>query len=83
MITRPSCVPRKSTSPRRSTQLMRSHSDVVGTFMQLTVPILIDVYAASVNLSLRTKTLTGLLKAISFLDAEGLKRVLAVSGPSL
>ena len=38
------------------TQLMRSHPDVVGTFMQLTVPILIDVYAASVNLSLRTKT---------------------------
>uniref|UniRef100_D8Q152 HECT-type E3 ubiquitin transferase n=1 Tax=Schizophyllum commune (strain H4-8 / FGSC 9210) TaxID=578458 RepID=D8Q152_SCHCM len=59
------------------TQLMRSHPDLVGTFMQLTVPILIDVYAASVNLSLRTKTLTGLLKAISFLDAEGLKRVLA------
>ncbi|KAL1748215.1 hypothetical protein HDZ31DRAFT_79908 [Schizophyllum fasciatum] len=58
------------------TQLMRSHPNVVGTFMQLIVPILIDVYAASVNLSLRTKTLTGLLKAVSFLDAEGLKRVL-------
>ncbi|TRM65525.1 hypothetical protein BD626DRAFT_489037 [Schizophyllum amplum] len=58
------------------TELMRSHPEVVGTFMQLIVPILIDVYAASVNISLRTKTLTGLLKAVSFLDADGIQQVL-------
>ncbi|KAF5336718.1 hypothetical protein D9758_015081 [Tetrapyrgos nigripes] len=57
------------------TELLRSKPDVVGRFMQLTVPILIDVYAASVNTPVRVKTLTGLLKAVNFLDAEGLKRV--------
>ncbi|THU92737.1 hypothetical protein K435DRAFT_671560 [Dendrothele bispora CBS 962.96] len=57
------------------TELLRSKPDVVGRFMQLTVPILIDVYAASVNTPVRVKTLTGLLKAVSFLDPEGLKRV--------
>ncbi|KAJ3931783.1 MAG: hypothetical protein NXY57DRAFT_1048760 [Lentinula lateritia] len=58
------------------TQLLRSKPAVVGRFMQLTVPILIDVYAASVNTPVRVKTLTGLLKAASFLDADGLKQVL-------
>jgi hypothetical protein len=61
------------------TDLLRSKPLVVGRFMQLTVPILIDVYAASVITPVRVKTMTGLLKAVSFLDAEGLKRVLTVS----
>lgn len=60
------------------TELLRSKPDVVGRFMQLTVPVLIDVYAASVITPVRVKTLTGLLKAVGFLDAEGLKRVLTV-----
>ena len=47
--------------------------------MQLLVPILIDVYAASVFTPVRIKTLTGRLKAVSFLDGDGLKRVLMVS----
>ncbi|KAJ6534683.1 hypothetical protein DFH09DRAFT_1180315, partial [Mycena vulgaris] len=57
-------------------ELLRSKPAVVGRFMQLMVPILIDVYAASVITPVRVKTLTGLLKAVSFLDADGLKRVL-------
>ncbi|KAK7025056.1 ubiquitin fusion degradation protein 4 [Favolaschia claudopus] len=57
-------------------ELLRSKPEVVGRFMDLTVPILIDVYAASVITPVRVKTLTGLLKAVSFLDADGLKRVL-------
>jgi len=65
------------------TELLRSKPDVVGRFMQLTVPILIDVYAASVNTPVRVKTLTGLLKAVSFLDAEGLKKVFTVSKTDL
>lgn len=60
------------------TELLRSKPIVVGRFMQLMVPILIDVYAASVITPVRVKTLTGLLKAVSFLDADGLKQVLAV-----
>ncbi|KAF9071607.1 hypothetical protein BDP27DRAFT_1382427 [Rhodocollybia butyracea] len=47
------------------TELLRSKTEVVGRFMQLMVPILIDVYAASVN-----------TPAASFLDADGLKQVL-------
>ncbi|RDB23948.1 Ubiquitin fusion degradation protein 4 [Hypsizygus marmoreus] len=58
------------------TEMLRSKPEVVGRFMQLMVPILIDVYAASVITPVRVKTMTGLLKAVSFLDAEGLKRVL-------
>jgi E3 ubiquitin-protein ligase TRIP12 len=66
-----------ATSPATDrTELLRSKPAVVGRFMQLTVPILIDVYAASVNTPVRVKTLTGLLKAASFLDADGLKQVL-------
>lgn len=67
-----------SASPDR-TELLRSKPTVVGRFMQLIVPILIDVYAASVITPVRVKTLTGLLKAVSFLDGDGLKRVLTVS----
>jgi E3 ubiquitin-protein ligase TRIP12 len=58
--------------------LLRSKAAVVGRFMQLMVPILVDVYAASVITPVRVKTLTGLLKAVSFLDGEGLKKVLTV-----
>ncbi|KAF8889303.1 hypothetical protein BD779DRAFT_1611065 [Infundibulicybe gibba] len=58
------------------TELLRSKPDVVGRFLQLMVPILIDVYAASVSTPIRVKTMTGLLKSVSFLDGDGLKRVL-------
>lgn len=60
------------------TDLLRSKPAVVGRFMELMVPILVDVYAASVITPVRVKTLTGLLKAASFLDGDGLKRVLIV-----
>lgn len=60
------------------TELLRSKPAVVDRFMQLMVPILIDVYAASVITPVRVKSLTGLLKAVSFLDGDGIKRVLKV-----
>lgn len=60
-------------------ELLRSKHEVVSRFMQLTVPVLIDVYAASVVTPVRLKTLTGLLKAVGFLEGEDLKRVLTVS----
>ena len=59
-------------------ELLRSKPDVVVRFMQLIVPILVDVYAASVAIPVRAKCLTALLKAISFLDCEVIKRVLKV-----
>ncbi|KAI6008984.1 ubiquitin-protein ligase [Pisolithus marmoratus] len=44
------------------TELLRSKPDAVGRFMRLIVPVLIDVYAASVITPIRIKTLTGLLR---------------------
>ncbi|KAF9221474.1 hypothetical protein BS17DRAFT_758087 [Gyrodon lividus] len=58
------------------TELLRSKPDVVGRFMQLMVPILIDVYAASVITPIRVKTLTGLLKAVGFLEGDELRAAL-------
>lgn len=69
----------KEPSPDR-TEMLRGKPEVVGRFMQLTVPILVDVYAASVVTTVRIKTLTGLRKAISYLEADGIERVLTVSG---
>ncbi len=60
------------------TDMLRSQPVVVARFMQLLVPILVDVYAASVITPVRIKTLTGLLKAVGFLEPEGLKPVLMV-----
>lgn len=70
-------MPPKDTTPDRS-ELLRSHPEVVGRFLHLMVPILVDVYAASVITPVRVKTLTGLLKAVSFLDGDELKEVFKV-----
>ena len=59
--------------------MLRGKPEVVGQFMQLIVPILVDVYAASVITMVRIKPLTGLFKAISYLEADEIKRVLTVS----
>ncbi|TFY68826.1 hypothetical protein EVJ58_g785 [Rhodofomes roseus] len=66
-------LPKETTSDR--TELLRSQPAVVGRFLHLMVPILVDVYAASVMAPVRIKTLTGLLKAVSFLEADELVRV--------
>jgi E3 ubiquitin-protein ligase TRIP12 len=71
--------PTSKESPPDRTDMLRGKPEVVGRFMQLTVPILVDVYAASVITTVRIKTLTGLLKAISYLEADEIKRVLIVS----
>ena len=73
----PSSVPAKE-APISRIDLLRSKPEVVGRFMQLLVPILVDVYAASVVTPVRVKSLTGLLKAVSFLDADELKHVFTV-----
>ncbi|KAI6126477.1 ubiquitin-protein ligase [Pisolithus croceorrhizus] len=58
------------------TELLRSKPEAVGRFMRLMVPVLIDVYAASVITPIRIKTLTGLLKAVGFLEGDELKAAL-------
>lgn len=57
-------------------ELLRSKPEVVGRFMQLIVPVLVDVYAASVITPIRIKTLTGLLKAVGFLEGDDLRAAL-------
>ena len=64
--------------PVSRTELMRANAEAVARFMRLVVPILVDAYAASVALSVRTKSLTALLKALSFMDADELKRTFKV-----
>ncbi|KAI0628036.1 hypothetical protein C8Q77DRAFT_1068746 [Trametes polyzona] len=65
----------KESSTVDRTELLRSKPEVVGRFLRLMVPILVDVYAASVITPVRVRTLTGLLKAVSFLDGDELKQV--------
>jgi E3 ubiquitin-protein ligase TRIP12 len=59
-------------------ELLRTQPAAVNRFMTLMVPVLVDVYAASVIPSVRIKALTAVLKAVSFLDGDGLRRVLKV-----
>lgn len=60
------------------TTLLRLHEDVMNRFITLMVPILVDVYAASVSVPIRIKSLASLLKAIAFQDEEQLKHSLKV-----
>ena len=66
-------------SPPDQMAMLRGKPEVFGRFMRLIVPILVDVYAASVTPTARIKTLTGLLKAISYLEADEIKCFLMVS----
>lgn len=59
--------------------LLKSHPKLVQEFMGALVPVLVDVYAASVSLRVRTKALTGLVKATAFASPEDLKATLTVS----
>ena len=58
--------------------LLRTKPELMLRFMRLIVPVLVEVYAASVALNVRTRTLTGLLKACWFLESEGLWGVVEV-----
>ena len=58
--------------------LLKSKSMVMNRFIGLIVPILVDVYAASVSIPIRIKSLVSLLKAICFQEQEQLKRTLKV-----
>ncbi|GAB1518382.1 Ubiquitin fusion degradation protein 4 [Rhizoctonia solani] len=52
------------------TELLRSKPELINRYMRLMVPVLVDVYAASVATQTRSKSLTGILKAISFSEGE-------------
>ena len=59
--------------------LLKSRPELVGKFIKAVVPVLVDVYAASVASRVRTKVLTGLVKAIASAEPEHLKVTLQVS----
>lgn len=59
--------------------LLKSKANVVNRFVGLIVPILVDVYAASVSVPIRIKSLLSLLKAVCFQEQGQLKRTLKVS----
>jgi E3 ubiquitin-protein ligase TRIP12 len=67
----------------RRLELLKEHPDLVARFVKAMVPVLVDVYAASVAVRVRTKVLTGLVKAVAFTDAESLKATLRVCHPLL
>lgn len=52
--------------------LCQSNTELIGQFIKTVVPVLVDVYAASVVLRVRTKVLVGLVKAVSFAPEEQL-----------
>ncbi|KLT39033.1 hypothetical protein CC85DRAFT_298164 [Cutaneotrichosporon oleaginosum] len=57
-------------------RLMKSQPDLVSKFMRALVPVLVDVYAASVSSRVRTKALTGILKATAFAEPDDLQPAL-------
>jgi E3 ubiquitin-protein ligase TRIP12 len=59
--------------------MLKMHPDLVAKFVKTILPVLVDVYAASVAVRVRTKVLSGLTKAVAFTDAESLKVTLRVS----
>ncbi|KAG8894296.1 Ubiquitin fusion degradation protein 4, partial [Tulasnella sp. 403] len=58
------------------TEILREKPELVHRFLRIMVPVLVDVYAASVALQVRSRSLTGLLKAISWMDADELSAAL-------
>lgn len=65
-------------APVDRTELLRQHQQVVNRFMGLILPILVDVYTASVSVPIRIKCLAAILKVICFQDEEQLKLTLKV-----
>lgn len=58
--------------------LLKSRPELLGEFIKAIVPVLVDVYAASVASRVRTKVLNGLVKAIASAEQDDLKITLKV-----
>lgn len=67
------------TQTEQRLKLLSEHPQLIGRFIQSIVPVLVDVYAASVAARVRTKVLTGLVKAIAFGGSDHLRATLQVS----
>lgn len=60
----------------RRLSLLKEHPELVRRFVGLIIPVLVDVYAATVALKVRTKVLTALLKTVGYLAPDELREVL-------
>ena len=65
-----------SSHPRLS--LLRNNLEVVSRFLHLIIPVLFDVYAASMTLQIRLRSLTSILKATNFVDDEDISLLFRV-----
>jgi hypothetical protein len=69
----------ESSNTHARLQLLREKPAVVFRFLHLIVPVLFDVYSASVTLQVRMRCFTGILKATSFVDGVGMEMLYRVS----
>ena len=53
-------------------ELLQGKLDLLMQFMRLMIPVLVEVYAASITVNIRTRALTRMLKATSFLEPDEL-----------
>jgi E3 ubiquitin-protein ligase TRIP12 len=63
----------ESSTTQARLKLLREKPEVVSRFLFLVVPILFDVYSASVTLQVRMRCFLGILKATSFVDGPGME----------
>jgi E3 ubiquitin-protein ligase TRIP12 len=59
-------------------ELLQTKPSVMTRFIRLMVPVLVDVYAASVLTNVRIRSLSGILKAVNFLEVAALENILKV-----
>ncbi|PWN54057.1 hypothetical protein IE53DRAFT_309085 [Violaceomyces palustris] len=66
----------KESAHAKRVEMLKAHSKLVNRFTQLVLPTLVEVYAASVALHVRSKAISGILKIVSFVEPEPLAKVL-------
>ncbi|KAE8267976.1 hypothetical protein A4X09_0g4365 [Tilletia walkeri] len=66
----------KEAAHTRRIDKLKEHDGPVRRFSQLMLPTLVEVYAASVTLHVRTKALNAILKITSFMEDDDLRAIL-------
>lgn len=70
----------KEQAQLKRVEMLKGREGLMKRFTQLVLPTLVEVYAASVALHVRSKAILGILKLLSYVEAEPLREVLNVSG---
>lgn len=69
----------KEQAQLKRVEMLKGREGLMKRFTQLVLPTLVEVYAASVALHVRGKAILGILKLLSYVEAEPLREVLHVS----